>query len=195
VTRAPAGTISDHDLILRVADGDGRAFEAIYDRYSSRAFGLAMRITNRHRGAEEATQEAFLSLWRTARNFDAERGTLNTWLLAMVHNRSIDWLRREARHHGNLVIDDARVAQLEAVERTEEQVADREATLRARQLLTSLPREQRQVIELAYFGGLTQDQIAAKLEIPLGTVKGRQRLALTKLHRRLSGSPELALTG
>ncbi len=182
----------DCELVIRIVEGDVRAFEAIYDRYSAQVFGLALRITGRRRAAEEATQDAFLGLWRTAGSYDKNRGALKTWLLSMVHNRSIDWLRREARHDRDLEIDDARVARLEAAERTEEQVATREESHHTRRLLTSLAPEQRQVIELAYFNGLSHTEIAAKVGIPLGTVKGRQRLALAKLHRNLTSVPEVA---
>lgn len=179
----------------RAAGGDVRAFERIYERYSSQAFGLAMRITGRRRAAEEATQDAFLSLWRTAHNYDRRRGAVNTWLLSMVRNRSIDWLRREARHDRNVEIDDALLTRIEAHERTEDDVVDQEERRRARQLLYSLPREQRQVIELAFFGGLTQAEIAVRVKLPLGTVKGRQRLALSKLHTALVGPPKAAVNG
>ncbi len=195
MTKAQLTELEDHDLVLRVARGDVRAFEAIYDRHSAQVFGLAMRVTGRRRAAEEATQDAFLSVWRGARSYDASRGTFKTWLLSMVRNRSIDGLRREARHDRDVEIDDALVAQLEAAEHTEQQVADREESFQARQLLVSLPDNQRQVIELAYFKGLTQNEIAEKVGAPLGTIKGRQRLALTKMHRKLTSRPELALTG
>jgi RNA polymerase sigma-70 factor (ECF subfamily) len=115
--------------------------------------------------------------------------------LSVVRNRSIDWLRREARHDRDLEIEDARVGRLEAAERTDEQVAAREESRQARQLLAGLPTEQRQVIDLSYFKGLTDTEIAEKVGIPLGTVKGRQRLALTKMHRKLTSLPEVALTG
>jgi RNA polymerase sigma-70 factor, ECF subfamily len=186
-----AGRIEDRDLMTRVVDGDVSAFEMIYDRYSTQVFGLAMRVTGRRRAAEEATQDAFLSVWRHAASYDAERGTLGVWLLSMVRNRSIDWLRRESRHDRVSEIDDALVGRLEAAERTDAQAATREDSRHARQLVIGLPAEQRQVIELAYFKGLTQAEIAAKLDIPLGTVKGRQRLALTKMHRKMT-VPELA---
>jgi RNA polymerase sigma-70 factor (ECF subfamily) len=187
--------LEDHDLVVRVAGGDVLAFEAIYDRHSAQAFGLSMRVTGRRRAAEEATQDAFLGLWRAARRYDPKRGTLKTWLLSMVRNRSIDWLRREARHDRDLEIDDALVARLEAAERTEQRVADLEESRHARQLLVSLPEDQRRVIELAYFKGLTQTEIAEKVGAPLGTVKGRQRLALKKMHQTLTSGPELALAG
>ncbi len=182
--------LEDHELVLRVAKGDVRAFEAIYDRHSAQAFGLAMRVTGRRRAAEEATQDAFLGLWRAARSYDNNRGTLKTWLLSMVRNRSIDCLRREARHDRDFEIDDALAARLEAAERTEQQVADLEESRHTRQLLAGLPDDQRRVVELAYFTGLTQTEIAEKVGVPLGTVKGRQRLALRKMHRNLTSGPE-----
>ena len=192
--KAGAATLQDRALVVRVIDGDVQAFEAIYDRYSTQVFGLAMRVTGRQSAAEEATQDAFLSLWRTAERYDTDRGTLRTWLLSMVRNRSIDWLRREARHDREHEIDDALVGRLEAADRTEEQATTHEESRQTRQLLTILPTEQRQVIELAYFKGLTQTEIAAKVGIPLGTVKGRQRLALTKMRQQLTSLAEPAVS-
>jgi RNA polymerase sigma-70 factor, ECF subfamily len=194
VIKARASTLEDRDLVVRVVDGDVRAFEAIYDRYSIQVFGLALRVTGRHRAAEEATQDAFLILWRTADRYDMDRGTLKTWLLSIVRNRSIDWLRREARHDRELEIDDALVGRLEATQRTEDEAATHEESRDARQLLITLPTEQRQVIELAYFKGLTHTEMAAKIGIPLGTVKGRQRLALTKMRQQLTSPPEVGLS-
>ena len=194
VIKARAPRLEDRDLVVRVANGDVRAFEAIYDRYGTQVFGLAMRVTGRKRAAEEATQDAFLILWRTADRYDIDRGTLQTWLLSIVRNQSIDWLRREARHDRELEIDDALVGRLEAAERTEDEVATREESRHTRELLVTLPSEQRQVIELAYFKGLTQTEVAAKIGIPLGTVKGRQRLALAKMQQTLTRLPELALS-
>lgn len=185
--------LNDRDLVRRVARGDARAFEAIYDRHSSAVFGLAVRVTGRPPAAEEATQDAFLGLWRSAGTYDPGRGTLKTWLLGSVRNRSIDWLRREARHNRGQKNGDALVDRLEATERTDEQVAAQEMRRHTRQLLVSLPSDQRQVIELAYFKGLTHTEIAAKAGIPLGTVKGRQRLALAKLHRQLTRAHKAAL--
>lgn len=195
MTRVEPTSQDDHDFVLRVAAGDVRAFEALYDRYSSQAFALAVRVTGRRDAAEEVTQDAFLGLWRTAPRYDPDRGSLRTWLLSMVRHRGIDWLRRAARHDRCVEIDQSLAGQLDAGERTEEQVADRDECLRARQLLWRLPRAQRRVIELAYFKGLTQSEIATRAGIPLGTVKGRQRLALTKMHEALTSVPTLVVTG
>jgi RNA polymerase sigma-70 factor (ECF subfamily) len=194
MTRVEPTSLDDHDLLLQVADGDVRAFEALYDRYSARAFSLAMRMTGRRDAAEEVTQDAFVGLWRTASRYEPGRGSLSAWLLSIVRHRGIDWLRGAARHDRDVEIDETLVGQLESDERTEEQVAERDECRRARQLLACLPRAQRQVIELAYFKGLTQSEIAKRAGIPLGTVKGRQRLALTKMHEALTSVPTLVVT-
>jgi RNA polymerase sigma-70 factor (ECF subfamily) len=181
--------LEDADLVLRVVAGDVEAFEAIYDRYNAQVLRFAVRLTGTQRAAEEVTQDVFLSFWRSAGRYDTSRGALKTWLLAIVRNRSVDWLRREARHGGGLQIDDAEVQRLEAAERTDQQVADREQSAQVRQLLKGLPTEQREVIELSYFRELTHTEIASEVNIPLGTVKGRQRLGLGRLHRTLTSSP------
>jgi RNA polymerase sigma-70 factor (ECF subfamily) len=190
MNNAQLNRLNDHELVLRVAGGDVPSFEAIYDRHIAQAFGLAMRITGRRRAAEEATQDAFLGVWRAARSYDMSRGTFKTWLLSMVRNRSIDVVRREGRHDRDVEIDDALVDGLASAERgTEEQVSDREDARDIRQLLLGLSDDQRQVIELAYFTGLTQAEIADKVGAPIGTIKGRQRLALIKMHRELTSRP------
>lgn len=187
-------TLEDRDLVTKVVEGDVQAFEEIYDRYRDQAFALALRVTGHRRAAEEATQDAFLRLWRTSGSYDVNRGTLRAWLLSVVRNRSIDWLRSEARTVPTLEMDETLVEQLEAAERTDELVATREESRLARELLVSLPSEQRQVLELAFFKELTQIEIATKVGVPLGTVKGRQRLALRRLRRKLAGGPGLALS-
>jgi len=174
-------SLDDAGLMARVADGDPRAFEAIYDRYHSDAFRVALRITRRRGTAEEALQDAFLYLWRTARRYDSKRGTLRTWLMAIIHSRSIDALRRGARHDRQVALDGDVVDRLEAPSRADEQVVDLDEARRARALLTTLPDSQREAIELSYFGGLTQLEIAGHADVPLGTVKGRMRLGLEKL--------------
>jgi len=174
---------TDAELMRRVAAGDSRAFEAIYDRHHRQAYSLARLITGRAGGAEEATQDAFLSLWRAASRFDLERGSLVTWLLGLVRYRSIDSLRRsrhQALHHG---LDDGVAESIEAPERTDEQVLASQANERALRLVAELPPEQREVIDLAYFAGFTQAEIAARVGVPLGTVKGRARLGLLKLRQ------------
>ena len=190
--------LDDAALVARVADGDVRAFEALYDSYRSQAFGLALRLTRRPGTAEEVTQDAFLTLWRKADQFDAERGSLSTWLMTFVRHRAIDALRSGARRERSVELE-AAADRLEAPARTHEEVARREESLAARRLVKELPSDQREVIELAYFGGLSQGEIAAEVGIPLGTVKGRSRLALEKLRRSITDAglaePELVGSG
>jgi len=174
-------TERDEELMERVAGGDARAFEAIYDRYSRRAYSLARRITGEVAGAEEATQDAFLALWRGASRFDPERASLPTWLLALVRYRSIDLLRRGMPRALDRVLTEGAAESIEAPERTEDQVIALQECDQALRLVTELPSEQREVIDLAYFAGYSQTEIAARVGIPLGTVKGRARLALLKL--------------
>ena len=194
MARTQLRDLDDAALVARVADGDARAFEALYDRHRSQAFGLAVRLTRRPGVAEEVTQDAFMALWRKAGMFDPARGSLSTWLLTFVRHRAIDSLRSDARRGASVELESA-AERLEASERTDDEVADREQSRNARRLVTELPQEQRQVIELAYFGGLTQGEIAARVGIPLGTVKGRSRLALEKLRRSVTGDSALVAQG
>jgi RNA polymerase sigma-70 factor, ECF subfamily len=186
----PIPTLADHDddLALRTADGDVEAFKALYSRHNAQVFRVALRVSGRQAAAEEATQDTFLSLWRTARSFDPKRGTLKAWLLCAARNRSIDGIRREARHSRTVEIDDVIANQREATDRTDDEVIRRDEASTARDLLAALPREQRQVIELGFFGGLSQVEIAKAVGIPLGTVKGRQRLALQRMHLQLQAA-------
>ncbi|MEA2160329.1 MAG: hypothetical protein QOD66_2709 [Solirubrobacteraceae bacterium] len=190
----PVRTADDNDLITRVVEGDLRAFEELYDRHSAHAFGLALYVTKRSGVAEEVTQDAFLGLWRSASRFDPRQGTLRTWLLSMVRHRAIDALRKLAKQRRDVEFDDLVAARLEAPGRPDELVAASEHARHTRELLTSLPPTQRQVIELGFFSGLSQTEIATKLGAPVGTVKGRQRLALQKMHQALTGAPQPAGT-
>jgi RNA polymerase sigma-70 factor (ECF subfamily) len=173
-------TETDERLMARVAEGDVHAFEAIYRRYHRQAYWLAGRIAG-PAGAEEATQEAFISLWRGAGSFDAARGSLRTWLYALIRYRSIDALRRESHRAAHQERSEEALERVEAPERTEEQVLAGQEYDRALRLVAELPPEQREVIDLAYVAGYSQTEIAARVGIPLGTVKGRARLGLTKL--------------
>ena len=173
----------------RVAEGDVRAFEAVYDRYHRQAYSLARRITGGAGGAEEATQDAFLSLWRGASSFDPERARLATWLLALVRYRSIDWLRRATARALPQGLTEGAVERIEAPERTEDKVLASEEYERALHLVAELSSEQREVINLAYFEGYTHTEIAARVGISLGTVKGRARLGLLRLRHAAEYEP------
>jgi RNA polymerase sigma-70 factor (ECF subfamily) len=179
--------VRDVELHRRMANGDGEAFHELYRRYGSAAFGLALRITAQPMLAEEVTQDAFLALWRTPEAFDPTRGAFRSFFLSLVHHRAVDAVRREERLRRRA----ERASNLEPVRG--EDVADvvvEDAYLGVRrkevlEALTTLSPEQRQVIELAYFGGLTQTRIAERLGIPVGTVKTRTLAAMRKLRRSL----------
>ena len=179
--------VRDVELHRRVANGDREAFQDLYRRYGSAAYGLAFRITAQPMLAEEVTQDAFLALWRTPEAFDPSRGAFRSFFLSLVHHRAVDTVRREERLRRRV----ERASNLEPVRG--EDVADvvvEDAYLGVRrkevlEALTTLSPEQRQVIELAYFGGLTQTRIAERLGIPVGTVKTRTLAAMRKLRRSL----------
>jgi RNA polymerase sigma-70 factor (ECF subfamily) len=164
-----------------VRRGDARAFEAIYDRHGAAAFSLAYRIAGNRPAAEDIVQEAFLSVWRSSVRYQPERGNLRSWLLSVVHNRAIDWLRRsvsQTRHQGDAEGIEEREA---APELTDVEALRRDEARTIRSAMERLPADQLRVVELAYFGGFTHSQIADMLGMPLGTVKGRMRLALDKM--------------
>ena len=181
-------TLADEELMALVYEGDPRAFEVIFDRHAAVAFSLAYRMCGRRPVAEEIVQEAFMSLWRSTARYDPTRGSVRSWVLRVVHNRAIDAFRRELPSASHDVSDDRMSEVLPARERTEEEVERRTEARLVRSALDDLPRDQRQVIELAYFGGFSHAQIAAALGLPAGTVKGRMRLGLSKLRIAL-GEP------
>lgn len=177
----------DRDLIDRVSGGDHAAFSELYRRYASSAFGLANRILGDQTMAEEVLQEVFLSVWRRAGAFDPARGSVRSWLFAQIHHRSVDVVRREEaeRRRSRATVEP------EATEEDVEGVIE-ESWLSARRehvksALTSLPPEQRRVIELAYYSGMTQTQVADAMGVPLGTVKSRTLAAMRRLRSALAG--------
>jgi RNA polymerase sigma-70 factor, ECF subfamily len=181
-------TLADEDLMQHVHDGDARAFEVIFDRHGGAAFSLAYRMCGRRAMAEDVVQEAFLSLWRSAARYDRARGGVRSWVLSVVHNRAIDAFRRDVTREGRDVQDDGITERMPASDRTDSEVERRQEAQQVRSALGELPPDQRQVIELAYFGGFTHSQIAEMLKLPAGTVKGRMRLGLTKMRLAL-GDP------
>jgi RNA polymerase sigma-70 factor (ECF subfamily) len=182
-------SLADEELMELVDAGEARAFEVIFDRHSGAAYSLAMRMCGRRALAEDIVQEAFVSLWRSGSGYDRARGSVRSWVLSAVHNRAIDALRRAGAKAGRDVSDEGIAERLAAREATEVEVERREESRRVRGALDELPSDQRQVIELAYFGGLSHSQIATMLDLPPGTVKGRMRLGLSKLRSAL-GEPE-----
>ena len=169
-----------------VRRGDARAFELVTERHQSAAFGLAYRMTGARATAEDVVQEALLSLWRSNTRYDRTRGSVRTWVLGIVHHRAIDALRRNAVHDRRRASDEGIEERFETGERTEVEVARREEANEVRAALRGLPPEQVRVIELAYYGGFTHVEIAEMIDEPLGSVKGRMRLGLTKLREVLA---------
>ncbi len=180
-------SLADEDLMHLVAKAQPGAFEVIYERHSSAAFSLAYRMVGTRNAAEDVVQEAFLNLWRSGGRYDRARGSVRTWILGIVHHRAIDALRRATVHDRRRTGDEGIAERLEARERTDVQAAQREESKIVRAAMDNLPAEQCQVVELAYFGGFTHSEIAELLDAPVGTVKGRMRLALDKLRGSLTG--------
>jgi len=179
--------LADEEVMQLVQRGDPRAFELIYDRHGGAAYSLAYRIVGKQAAAEDVVQEALLSIWRSRLRYDQTRGSVRTWILGIVHNRAIDGLRRASVHDRRRATLEVVEERFEARERTDVEVARREEAQSVRGALDTLPAEQRQTIELAYFGGFTHSQIAELLHQPIGTVKGRMRLGLEKMRRELAG--------
>ena len=179
--------LADEEVMQLVQRGDPQAFELLYDRHGGAAYSLAYRIVGKQAAAEDVVQEALLSIWRSRRRYDPTRGSVRTWILGIVHNRAIDGLRRSSVHDRRRETLDVVEERFEASERTDVEVARREEARSVRGALETLPTEQRQTIELAYFGGFTQNQIAELMDEPVGTVKGRMRLGLDKMRRELVG--------
>lgn len=169
--------LSDEALVALIARSDDHALGELYDRFGRIAYGLAVRVLRDAALAQDAVQDAFLALWRTAGSFDPKRGKAQTWILTLVHRRAVDLVRREERRRVD-PIDDAPLA---ASESTEEEawVRDRRRTVQA--ALVQLPDDQREALELAYYGGLTQSELADRLGVPLGTIKSRMFAGLTRL--------------
>ena len=178
-------TLADEDLMQLMRRGDSRAFEAVYERHSGAAFSLAYRMVGRGNVAEDVVQEAFLSIWRSGARYERARGSVRTWVLGIVHHRAIDQLRRSSVHSKRRASDEGIEDRIESGERTDVEVARRDEAATIRSAMEALPSEQSHVIELAYFGGFTHTEIAAILETPVGTVKGRMRLGLEKLRHGL----------
>jgi RNA polymerase sigma-70 factor (ECF subfamily) len=185
MARADLHLLADEDLMRLVEQGRPEAFDLVYERHGSAAFSLAYRICGTRAGAEDAIQDAFLSIWRGGGRYQRDRGSVRTWVLSIVHHRAIDSLRRNTVHDRRRASDEGLEERFEARERTDLEAARREEATTVRAALSELPAEQSRVIELAYFGGFTHSEIADMLDTPVGTVKGRMRLGLEKLRARL----------
>lgn len=180
---------SDTDLMLRLRQRDVAALEALYDRHSQAALGLACRIIRDRPSAEDVVQDAFLTIWRQPERFDPSRGTARGWLLAIVHHRSVDRCRRTANGRRQVELT-AEIVDRHATDPCD-LAAQADERDRVRAALDYLPVNQRRTIELAYLHGKTHAEIAELMNCPLGTVKGRIRIALAKL-RGLIPPPDYA---
>ena len=173
---------NDAALLSRAASGDNEALECLYRAHRAVAHGVAFRVLRDAALAEDAVQEGFLDLWRTASGFDAKRAPVRAWLCVLVHRRAVDLARREARRY----VVDGRQPDPHAASYTAEDVAVlRYDRRRVRDALARLPGSQRELLEHAYWGGLTQPQLAERFGLPLGTVKSRTFEALRQLRQEL----------
>jgi RNA polymerase sigma-70 factor, ECF subfamily len=175
--------LADEDLMVLVGGGDPRAFAALYDRYFRLAYSVAYKLIREKWAAEDLTQEAFLKVWRSAESYRPGRGSVKTWILSVVRNQNIDRLRIRASRRRMREKIEASAASAPRYEPSEAfaKVWHHARLGRLREALEALPYSQRQVLELAHFSGLTHTEIAERLGLPPGTVKGRIRLGLEKL--------------
>jgi len=174
------------ELITAVAAGDRRGLAALYDRYAPILMGVGTRMLGSRREAEDLLHDLFLEVWRQARHYDAARGSVRTWLLLRLRSRALD--RRKAAAWSRVVSVEDRpgVAERAPEAGAEDPLLGPDRT-RVHEALAALPGEQRAVLELGYFDGLSSAEIAARLSIPIGTVKSRVAAALAKLRARLAG--------
>ena len=186
--------LSDEALVALVARGDEPALAELYDRVGRIAYGLAYRVLRDERLAEDAVQEGFLAVWRTASSYLADRAKARTWILTLVHRRAVDLVRREERRRAEPLEED--VGEQAGVSGSAEEAAwlgfERD---RVQEALRRLPDAQREAIELAYYGGYSQSELAERLGQPLGTIKSRMFAGLARLRELLEdGAGEDAWT-
>jgi RNA polymerase sigma-70 factor (ECF subfamily) len=194
--------LDDRVLVARVADGDGGALEALYERYGRACYSLARRILVDEQLAQDAVQEVFLTVWRDASRFDAARGGFSSWLLSMTHHKAVDAVRREENLRKRRTSDDTLEVREDDGPAVDDAVWSLLRRQRVREVLKTLPEPQREALTLAYFGGYTQREIAGLTSTPLGTVKtrmlaGMRRMAasLDGLSNAADGGPRVALDG
>jgi RNA polymerase sigma-70 factor, ECF subfamily len=177
--------VTDSALIEKMMTGDEAALSALYDRYAPMLFGMLSRVLKDQQAAEEVLQDLFLQLWRNAGHFDPSRGTLPAWLMVIGRNRAISRLRGR-RDRELLEAEEGDFAgTFVSPENIEDEAARKQMARRISTALEQLPAEQRQAVELAYFEGMTQTEIAARTGAPLGTVKTRTRSAMQTLRQKL----------
>ena len=180
--------MADEDLMALIADADADAYEVVYDRHADAAFALAHRILGSRAAADDACQDAWMAAWRSASRYDPRLGSVRSWLLTVVHHRSIDHVRRMTRLRDRTVADDAAAERVAGDDDTEALAIAANEREQAAGVLDELSGDQRAVVELAFYSGYSHSEIADILELPLGTVKGRMRAGLEKLRHHLEGA-------
>ena len=175
--------LSDEALVALAARSEQSALAELYDRYGRTAYGLALRVLRDQTLAEDAVQEAFLTIWRTASRFMPERGKASTWILTLVHRRAVDLVRREDRRRAEPLGDDREASPAGSAEDDAWLRFERE---RVQAALRQLPDQQREALELAYYGGFTQSELAERLGQPVGTIKSRMFTGLARLRELLA---------
>jgi RNA polymerase sigma-70 factor (ECF subfamily) len=178
--------LSDEALVALAARGEDDALAELYDRLGRIAYGLALRVVRDQALAEDAVQDAFLDVWRSAARFVPERAKASTWILTFVHRRAVDLVRREERRRAEPLPERAE----EVVEGAEDAAWLRYERGRIQAALRALPDAQRETIELAYYGGFTQSELADRLGVPIGTIKSRMFAGLTRLNELLRDETE-----
>ena len=178
--------LSDHGLLALVARGDRDAFARLYDLYAAPAYSLALRIVRDRDLAADVVQDAFLAIWNQASKFDSSRGQPSTWILTVTHHKAVDTVRREERRRAE-AMDEARETP-DASAPVEDQAWQGVAREQVRAAMAKLPDPHREVLELAYFAGYTQSQLAERLAVPIGTVKSRTFAAMNALRELLAAS-------
>lgn len=179
---------SDAELVHRVSLGDTAALEALYNRYARVVYSFAMRIVSDPMLAEEILQEVFVRTWRQADRFQRSRGNFGSWLLSITHNLAIDEIRKRQRRpqkSDSVDVSDALFGLVDEATNVEEAAQAGALRVRIKTALLALPDAQREAVELAFFGGMSQREISAHLDTPLGTIKTRMRLGLKKLRQEL----------
>ena len=181
------GEPEDLELHRRLTAGDRGAFDELYRRYAPAAYGLAFRVTAHRVLAQDVVHDAFLALWRAPEAYDPSRGPFRTFFLSLVHHRAVDTVRREERlrKRTERALNPEDIYGEDVAEGVVEEAYLGQRRLEVRAALSTLPADQRKVLEMAYFGGATQAQISLELGIPIGTVKTRTLAAMRKLRRAL----------
>jgi RNA polymerase sigma factor (sigma-70 family) len=188
--RPPEQSSPDADLLRRIAAGDAAAVDDLYERFRRPAFALARRILADDTLAEDVLQDVFLSVWRDPGAFDGRRGSFSSWLMAMVHHKAVDAVRREEsqRRRQSLAGDDLVLQAPLSTYDVEDEAETRRVAERVRTALGDLPASQREALTLAYYGGYTQREVAALTGAPLGTVKTRMLAGMRRLKEGLGGA-------